>query len=523
MVTGFLSESSMADQQNRIPWNFLLIILIVGFTGWILWDVFDVGTKITIHQAVNDIVNRRQTVKARRTLLRLNARTVTVEALEEALNADNDHVIGKAEIIATLLQFKETRSVVRALHGKVASTRYAAASTLYRQKPHRDRAREIALEWIGDAGAPDRYLAIHIAAELKLDEALPQILELLDKVVAGEAGLQTARATMEALKRFQPDGVVDRVMKVAGDPQQDSGNRIEALKVLPQLKQTSKEELLPLVLGILQDKDANKILRMNAAMVLRDKDLYNKETDTALRAVLMDSSEEDHGVQRECLKRLGLHAPLDELKELLYSREVYDHDYFAIRSDVATAVAGMNLKDRVAFDILCNYLVDVDPKDKDKSFIVRREAWCSLWLLTGMMAGLKERNLFKNPYRLPEKVDRYVLFRFNRNRPGITGAMVEAMDKLTPKLDEMSKIRTYYAQAWEAIQKARADQAKAKKAKEDAEKEAETLPDGSGDKKDDAEKKAETPPDGSGDKKDDAEKEAETPPDGSGDEKEDGK
>jgi hypothetical protein len=477
----------MADQQNRIPWNLLLTILIVGLAGWILWDVFDVGTKITIHQSVNDIVNGRDPIDARKELLTLNARAETIEALADALNADNDQVTGKIEIISTLNAFKETRPVVRALNADVASTRYAAAVALHGRKPHKERVGEIAMEWLGDSSAPARYQAILIARALNLEAALPKIIEALDEVVAGDASVEMARAVMESLKKFQPDGVAEKVVKVAGDPNLDFRYRIEALKVLPQLKAASKEEMLPLVLGIVKDKKANKVLRMNAAMVLRDKDLYNEETDAVLRAVLVDPAGESVEVQRECLKRLGLHAPLPELKELLQSRPLRHHKYFGIRSDVATALAGMNLEDRVTFDILCEYLVDVDgvgDKNRDRAFIVRREAWCSLWLLTGMMAGLKERDLFKTPYKLPEEVDRSVLFRFNYNRPGITPAMVTAMDRLTPDLNEMQKIRTEYANAWETIQKLREERAKAKKEREEAAKKA----------KDEAAKKKEDEP-----------------------------
>ena len=60
------------------------------------------------------------------------------------------------------------------------------------------------------------------------------------------------------------------------------------------------------------------------------------------------------------------------------------HRYFGIRTDVAVGLGAMNVRERVALDILLQYLVDEDATDTMVN--VRTEGWLSLWTLTGVFA-----------------------------------------------------------------------------------------------------------------------------------------
>ena len=113
---------------------------------------------------------------------------------------------------------------------------------------------------------------------------------------------------------------------------------------------------------MLKDKSTGKILRMRAVQELT-ADAYNTpDTVEAVERVLL-SDDESHTVQRACLRCAARFGGHERIKELLHDRRVYKHPYTFIRHDVSVGLQAMEMRDKLSFDILCDYLVDDSQDD----------------------------------------------------------------------------------------------------------------------------------------------------------------
>ena len=152
--------------------------------------------------------------------------------------------------------------------------------------------------------------------------------------------------------------------------------------------------------------------------------------------------------------RLGASLPLDRLEKIVTHRRVYTHRYPYIRQDAAVAMSMMGMRGKVAFDILTELLTHTEPEhsmyERD-AYLVRREAWLSLWTLFGAIPGAGKPEMFQVPPRMPRGRPKD-LFPWGRLRPGVSAEMVAALDPHSKDLEHMKRVQQQYRQLWPELE-----------------------------------------------------------------------
>lgn len=449
------------QSKGNTIYNVALIVAIVGIIGWWSWKEFRPDRWYNVNRAVDRIAQVRDVAKARETLRKQNDRQYVLDKLHAALDDDDTSIDGKIKLLETLAIFKDNRTVRLAVESKSPSTRRAAVWLRYGDPAVKDVAEKVVLDWLEDTDADARGKAVMLARNLKLQAAVPALLAILDEKYTTPDGHETVRQALAALAVFKPKGLSEKLMAIARDTSQDESIRGEALNTAASLDDAPHGEIEQMALDIVKDKQATTFLRVKALGVLRRPSFGSPKVWDALEAVLLDTSDEDAITQRGCLNALGTSAPLDQVKKLLYDRRVYRHPYFAVRIDVATALAALNMRERRTLQILNEYLVDEDPKDRQHQ--VRQEGYLSLYVLTGIAYGIEEKDLFQRrvrPIPDPQRAREYI-WRSSFLRPGITQPQAAAVQEIANDLATMKRIKQTYEQHQETILKAWEDQAKA--------------------------------------------------------------
>jgi len=390
-----------------------------------------------VDAAIADIAAGRN-VAAARGVLESADRTSVEKKLREAVDDETLGIASKARLLGLL----DPQSVPRMLDAKSLSTQRAACSLLWGDAELKARCGEIALAWLKDEAAEDRGTAATICGRLGLADAQPLLLDIVSRDPKTEGERDLFQHALNAIPDPKPPQLINRLLKLASDSRMDTDVRGVALLALESAKNGPRDQILTLAIAILSDRGADRILRMRAALGLRE--FPEDRACEALKAVLLSDEEDDRILQRNCLYALGEMRPADDavarrylerLRQLLVDRRVYRNPYFAMKVDVATALSALNARDPATFDIMCEYLLDED-KD-DKQHLVRQEAWLTLWTLT----ATKLVQPFDKP---PQPFDdpltaREFLFRRSFHRPGITqeqGRLVAQM------ADDLEKMRT---------------------------------------------------------------------------------
>jgi hypothetical protein len=411
----------------------------------VLWRVFDVGKRITVASAVRDLGSSRNVDKARTSLELVNDRAYVLDALQGALDEQGGSVAGKECILQTLSMFHQPRVLPRSLESASATTRRAAAWLLHGDAELRERCGEVALEWLRDEKASDRWRAAFVCKELKLAEARPTLLEIAQRDPRNPEELQLFRRALEALQEPRPKELIERLLAMAANDELPADLRSAALDAVDRYPEAPRDRVMDLMIACLEDAGTPANVRQKAALGL--KSFKSERAWQALEKTLVSEAGEDLVLQRQCLYALGFTLPLDRLKQLLLDRRVYRHPYYGIRSDVANALALMNVREGITLDIMCDYLVDEDPKDRDH--LVRREAYLTLWVLTGTAYGVPQQELFRFQPRPVVDVERVrdALFHFGQNRlPTISPDQMKAVMGIVGDLDLMQKARHTYGQ-----------------------------------------------------------------------------
>ena len=427
------------------------LMLVLGFVvvlgvGVALAYAFDLPTKMKISSAITDIKMGREGAKARQTLIDVGDRALVLEKLKEACHDEGDTVSAKTNLLITLTPqyFNQPRAIRRALDSDVAPLARAAAWLSYGAAEHKDRCAEISYEWLKEKGADSRTKAVLICRRLKTERAIPILLEILDVEPENTEEVALLRQSLAALKEFKPKGLADKLLALAERSSLQESVRATALDALASMDDAPRELVQKKALAILKDKSNTVDLRGRMPGILRHKNYANQEVWDALKAVLVDREDDDTVTQRGCLSALATHAPIDWIKNLLLDKRVYRHRYYAVRIDVANGLATLNERSDVALQIMAEYLVDEDPKDT--RYQVREAGWLALWQLTGVMYGVKERDLFE---RAPQAITdpqtlRDYLLRSSLVRRVATQKQMKALQAVTGKLGEMQKIREVY-------------------------------------------------------------------------------
>jgi len=428
----------------------------IAVVVWILLNAFDVGTRWRIHQAIGNLVNRRDVERARTALENAGNRAMVVERLKAELEDDHPSVWGKIELLNTLARLKEVRPIERGLDSKTPATRRAAAY-FYSDNPERKEwAGQIAEEWVADGDARDRDLAAMICGRLKRSAAIPHLFSLLSVDPKDPANAPVLQQALYALAELKAEGLAARALGLARAPEVDMTIRAQAFDVAARLDDAPQEELRTLMLSIAQDGAAPPFLRDRAIHVLGGEKFADEEVWTALQGVLFDpkltearadteSRRAEHWVvQRFALDSLGRTYPLDRLTQLLLDRRLHTHPYYAIRVDVATALSVLRVRKRLALEILCSFLVNED--SRDTQLLTRQEGWLSLWQLTGTAYGVSDPKAFPLPAApiRDEQFARRYLFNASASRIGVTSQQIDAVKSITGDLAQMKKIRQTY-------------------------------------------------------------------------------
>jgi len=399
-------------------------------------------------RAITDIKLNRKTTEARQKLLDSNDRRAALDAVKGALEEEGDTVQAKINLLQTLgpRWFNQPRVIQRAIDSEVPETRRAAAWLLYTDEDLEDRCREIALAWLRDAQADSRDKAVLLCRRMKVEEAVPVLLKVLETEPEDQPGLELLRQSLAALREFKPTGLADRLVAMAENGGLPESVRAEALDTVSTLDDAPRDRIQAMAIRTLKDKDNSVFMRGKTTTVLKRKRYGDEKAWEALESVLLDSEETEphHVTQRLCLSALGARAPLDRVRKLLLDRRIYNHPYYAIHVDVCTGLTALNVRERVALDILTKYLMADDPRDVQNQ--VRREAWLSLWTLTGVMYGVKDKTLFRRPPAAIEdpRIAREYLFRHSHSRPGVTLQQIKALDEVTADLARMREIQETY-------------------------------------------------------------------------------
>lgn len=453
--------------------NVIVTVLILGLVVYWSLDYFRVGMRVDVSRAVSDIAHAHEVAKARETLREQNDRQYVLDKIRTALDDPDGSIDGKIALLQTLRVFKDPRTVRLAVESDVPSTQRAAIWLRYGDQDIRDRAKQVVLDWLRDENAGARSKAVMLARNLKLEDAVPVLLELLDKKYTTQEDLETVRQALGALAVFKPKGLAAKLMKLARDPSQHEAIRGEALNAVAGLEDAPRDEITQMAIDIVKNphaadtKPATRFIRGKALGVLRRPSYGSPEVWDALESVLLDTNDDDFITQRGCLNALGNSAPLDRVRKLLFDRRVYHHRYYALRIDVATALSALNVRERQTLQILNEYLVDQDADDKQHQ--VRQEGYLSLFVLTGAAYGVDQKELFQRrirPIADPERAREY-MWRSSFLRPGVARPQVEAVQQIVGDLATMKRIKQTYEQHQETILKAWEDAKKAAEKKDE--------------------------------------------------------
>ena len=271
-----------------------------------------------------------------------------------------------------------------------------------------------------------------MADDAEVAEAV-KILAAAEKTPPKEPGeVRRARKAFATLARARHEGLAALAWRVAKDERQDDMVRGSALYALGDLPDSSTNEVRDYCVALTKDQRRMRELRMQAAVVLRNERFGDEASRAALREVLLRPVDDDF-VQRTCLDCFARTADPKAIRELLLRRELYEHAYFGIRVDVCAGLAALNVRDRRALEILCNLLLDEDPKDGQ--MLVPQEAWLSLWTLTGRVHGVARPELFgSRPKPFDSASDMREHMRdLSAMRPGVSTEMVACVRALTQK------------------------------------------------------------------------------------------
>ena len=427
--------------------NRILGVALLAVVVWFAWSKLEVGNRVTKWQALEDICSGRAVAQGRQNLLDLNDRAGVLRAIREKLAESGDTIRCKKNYLQTLSPqyFNQPRTIDRALDSEQEATRRAAASLRYGDPLLKDRCAEVALAWLRDPAADSRHDAVLMCRHLRLKEAIPTLLEVLDTVPETSDELQLVEHSLAALRDFKPTGLSEKLLAIVANESLDERMRGAALETLGRLEDAPREKVQAIAIRLLSDRGEDSLMRGKAVTALSGKPYANETTWNALEAAVLDEKETDGIIQRMCLNALGSTGDLDRLEKLLFNRRVYTNPYFGFRIDVAAALSGLNLRERVAFDILCEYLVDDDPDDT--TFKVRQEAWLSLWTLAGdtygRFYGLAQPEIFQRaPKPLRDReMARHYLWRTETTRPGVSRAQITVLRQLTRDLKSMKRIR----------------------------------------------------------------------------------
>ena len=441
---------------------------------------------------VEEIYTTRSGAKVQRELKDINDRGLALEVLKEYLNQDDDNVDGKIEIVTLLLKWKEARVVHRAFTSGPLSAQRAVTALLYSSQRYHEEARAIALAWLRDANAPARYRAVTVVAQLKIEEALPDIEALLAHVPGSLQETLNFEAALRAVQTLAPDKIGPLAISVAENKSYPSRLRKAALDALQRATEVPADEVRDILIEYMLDPQESNVLRTTAAGDLKLQRYAGEKTWKALEEILLEQNVPLTEIikQRSALHSLGAHMPLDRLEELVTNRKVYTHRYPYIRQDAAVAMGIMGMRDKVTFDILTELLTHMEPEhsmyERD-AHLVRREAWLSLWSLFGAIPGASKPELFQRAPRMSSGRPKD-LFPWGTLRPGVSAEMLASLDPHAKDLEHMKRVQQQYRQLWPELKARVAAEAK----------EAQTPPPGG------AKPPPGTPPkDGSG-KKDDA-------------------
>jgi len=421
--------------------------------GYLAWQTLGLTPRIKASRAVGNLMDRNHVDEARKTLLDLNDRKLVIGELTDALNSDEDNVAGKLEVLATLHRLKETGAIRRAIGSDSASTRRAAAAYFANDESLRPQVTKIVLDWLTDTGASDRRYAAQLSSRLQLTDAIPVLRSALERTPRTTSEENLAVDSLNALASLDPDGIGDIAYRLASDGSVPEQVRGAAFYALSRAKDVPKEKTRALALKVLKDPAQGNLIRSSATTILQRREMANDEVWDALEQVLVSRDEEDYVVQRLCLNAIGVAAPMDRLERVLLRPEVYGHDYFGVRIDVATAVAAMNLRKPLVYDVMLDYLVYEDPQDpkipKDTQHLVRAEGWATLWTLTGMMGLVDRPELFKKqPKPLTDETRiRQTLWDGQWRRAGFTRDMWEELRSKAGDLEHMKRVRDVYTGA----------------------------------------------------------------------------
>jgi len=427
--------------------NRILGVALLAVVVWFAWSKLEVGNRVTKWQALEDICSGRAVAQGRQNLLDLNDRAGVLQALREKLAEPGDTIRCKKNYLQTLSPqyFNQPRTINRALDSEQKATRRAAASLRYGDPQLKDRCAEIALAWLRDPEADSRHEAVLMCRRLRLKEAIPTLLEVLDTVPETADELQMVEHSLAALKDFRPTGLSDKLLPIVANESLDERMRGAALETLGRLDDAPRDKVQAIAIRLLTNRGGDAFMRAKAVTALSGKPYANEATWNALEATVLDEKETDGIIQRMCFNALGSSADLDRVEKLLFNRRVYTNPYFGFRIDVAAALSALNLRERVALDILCEYLVDDDPADT--MFKVRQEAWLSLWTLAGdtygRFYGLAQPEIFQRaPKPLRDReMARHYLWRTEMTRPGVSRQQIAVLRQLTRDLGVMKRIR----------------------------------------------------------------------------------
>jgi len=243
-----------------------------------------------------------------------------------------------------------------------------------------------------------------------------------------DASLRRVVTVLHSIGRHRTKGHAAILWMLASDDRQNERVRGWSILALGRVPDCPVEKVRALASKIVPDRKLDRRLRTQAASALGEARLADAASRALLEKVLLQPGD-DSILQRTCLLALGKTAKWERIKALLLRRELYEHPYFGVRVDVCAGLANLDVRDRRSLEVLCALLTDDD--EKDRQFLVSKQAWLGLWMLSGRVHGVADKDRFaERPAAITDEKDRRtyvwaILF----GRAGVTPQMAGTVDK----------------------------------------------------------------------------------------------